>query len=589
MAVRTATRRWTDLGAFLREYPQTLRVGALVLPAGTLDGEPAPELKVDLVLPLVGRVGPLTAQVVASLPDGGVALRVPEMPPKVDEAIKSVFASVEEVKGYLLASGQVIAPGGGETEALRAKVASLEARLAALAASSPVSSPGMPTPTGGAPPADGRVVPVARPSTPPGPSPVSLPPPDAPRGLPVPDVSDRDAALSGSLADRSLRDAFMALAVERSTGLLTIRYKDRVRWGFWSKGGPVGWRTEPIDEQEVLGVLLWRAGSITKEQLGESLQIMERRGCRQGEALIEMGVITFPQLVVLLQKQAEFVLQRVMREREGSWAFHPIEDLPERFVNPPLRVANLLHKALMAHVKDLPAEELATVLRPWLDQYLWVVPGVEKTLEEMKLSGEEAAFVKIVQKTVWRLREVFSVSSLSRSATAAFVWCLHELNLIEFREAGSSDRINEYIAKDLQKRYVHLQTGTLFDRLDLHWICTGAEVEAAWKRLSAEYHPDMAARLGDRYRGSLASIHALMAEAYETLKVEKTRREYRNGVIERTKIEQSAEMLAKQGEMAIMKEASRDALACWGKAVELVPGNADYREGLGRARALPSA
>ena len=43
-------------------------VGARVVLESDLDDEPAPELKLDLVLPIVGRVGPLQAQVVARAP-----------------------------------------------------------------------------------------------------------------------------------------------------------------------------------------------------------------------------------------------------------------------------------------------------------------------------------------------------------------------------------------------------------------------------------------------------------------------------------------------------------------------------------------
>ena len=42
-------------------------------------------------------------------------------------------------------------------------------------------------------------------------------------------------------------------AVEQVTGLMTIEYPDgKVRYGFWDKGGPVGWRTEPMAEDEAL-------------------------------------------------------------------------------------------------------------------------------------------------------------------------------------------------------------------------------------------------------------------------------------------------------------------------------------------------
>ncbi|MFZ5478761.1 MAG: DUF4388 domain-containing protein [Myxococcota bacterium] len=571
MAVRTATRRWSDLAAFLNEYPTTLRVGALVLPKDALEDEPAPEMKIDLLLPLVGRHGPVGAQVVARMPDGSTALRIPEMPEKVANAIRDVFAAVEDVKGFLLATKQVAPPGGvdpAQIRALEERVRQLEAELAdARAGAPPPSLPG------------DDPVPVA-------------PPPQARRGrgFPLPDVSRVQPALSGTLSDRSLRDAFMALAIEKVTGLLVVRYKDRVRYGFWSKGGPVGWRTDPVDEQEVLGVLMLRAGNLTKEQVAQSVQLMEKRNCRQGEALIEMGVISFPQLVMLLAKQAEFVLQRVLADREGTWAFYPLEDLPERFVTPPIRVAALMFRALLAHVKGMPAEDLAATLRPWLDRYLYLAPGTEQTFGEMKLNADEQQFVKIVGGTVFRMREVFSVSSLSRSQTAGFVWVLHELNLVEFRDEGTAERRDAAIAKDLEKRKKVMLKGTLFERLDIHWICTTAEVEAGYRKIAAEFRPETVAKhWGESNRALVEMIAKAIDDAYATLKVDARRREYRLTIIEKTMVEQSAELLAKQGEMAIMKQARRDAVSCWSKCVELVPNNAEYRDGLKRAEAIPAS
>lgn len=409
MAVRQATRRYPDLATFLSEYPSTLRVGALVLPGDSFEGEPAPEMKVDLVLPIAGRVGPLVAQVVSRLPDGGVALRVVDTPAPAEAAIKQLLGLAQEVEAWLLQTGRFVRAGAPvvpreEVTRLEARVKELEEKLAAASASGPaaiVSSDGE----------DAR-----------------------PRGLRVPAVGHLPPTLSGTLGDRSLRDAFMAVAVERQTGLFTVRRSDgRVRYGFWSKGGPVGWRTEPMEEQEVLGVLLYRAGTITREQLAESLAIMERTGCRQGEAFVEMGLCTFPQLITMLQKQVDFVFQRVLREHEGTWTFHLLDQLPERFVTPPLRVAALLYRALLVHAKEMPAQDLAAALRPSLDHYVRLSPGVDKTLEEMKLSADEQQFLQILQRKPYRLRELTAVSSLSRSQTVMVAWALQELHLIELR------------------------------------------------------------------------------------------------------------------------------------------------------------
>ncbi len=576
MPVRQATRRYADLGSFLAEYPTTLKVGALLLPAGLLDDDPAPEMKIDLVLPLLGRVGPIDGQVVARLPDGGVALRVAEIPPAVQAAVGQMLDIAEDVKKWLLQSGQLVGAGAAPTvqappppvvrpeviEQLQARIRELEGRLGA-------TPPGAPAEAGGA--EVSRGVPEAR-----------------PRGLPVPDMTGVAPVLSGPLADRSLRDAFIGLAVEKLTGLLTVKRPDgRTRWGFWSKGGPVGWRTEPVEEQEVLGMLLYKGGTITEQQLQESLVVMERTGSRQGEALIEMGLCTFPQLVILLQKQVDFVFQRVLREREGTWTFHVLDDLPERFLTPPLRVASILYRALLKHAKEMPAQDLATSLRPWLDHYVVLSPGVERTFEEMKLTSDEQQFVGIIQKTNYRLREIFSVSSLSRSQTAAAVWSMQDLNLLEFRPESDGIRERERFERDLAVRRAASRAKTLFERLDVHWICTTAEVEVGYKKLKEEWSLTRLARVGEAHRAAFEEINAAMDDAYKGLSTDAKRREYRATIIERMKIEQSAEMLSKQGEMAIMKAASRDALNCFSKALELVPGNAEYREGFARAQAIP--
>jgi hypothetical protein len=339
-------------------------------------------------------------------------------------------------------------------------------------------------------------------------------------------------------------------------------------------------------EDEVLGVLLYRAGQISREQLEQSLNLMEANGVRQGEALIEMGVFSFAQLVMLLQKQCEFVFQRVVKEREGDWSFHVVEELPERFVSPPLRTPSLLFRALRNSVRDMPAEELASTLRPWLDRYVYFVDGAQRVFDEMKLNSEESGFLKIVGSTSYRLRELFAVSNMSKSSTAGMVWALADLHLVEFRDAEAQARGQERITRVLEDRKRAAMRGTLFEALDLHWICTQPEVEAAWRKLAQEFGPESLPRWGEGNKKLVDDIHAKLKSAYETLKVDNKRREYRAEIMERMQIEQSAEMLAKKGDMAFMKDNAREAMDCFTKAVELVPNSAEYRDGYNRARAV---
>lgn len=576
MAVRTATLRYPDPFRFLADQAALARTGTLLLPTGTVDGEPAPELKVDLVIPTVGRIGPLVAQVMSVLPDGSVATRVLEIPEAVTTAAEPVLRLLAAARDHLLRTGEVGPAGNAdpaELARLAARVAELEAQLReaearrAQAVRAAIQSPPAERPSGDAP--EGVAGLTRR-----------------PRGLPLPPLDPDRLRGSGSLDDGSLRDFWMTAAVEKRTGILTIRLDSgRVRHGFWSKGGPVGWRTEPIDEEEVLGVLLLRSGQITREQLAESLRVMHEQDVRQGEALIDLGLINFAQLVLLLQKQAEFVFQRVVNERGGTWSFHGVDELPERFLNPPIRVASYFYRQLRARAKVLPAEELAESLRPLLDRYVYVAPGSERILEEMRLTAEEQGFIKIVSQTSYRLRELSSVSNLPRSVTAMVVWCLRELNLLEFRSDEATARVEARVAQALGSRRAIAQKGTLFERLDIHWICTTRDVEAAYRKLSAEFPARDYGRFGPEWTEAVELITRRIEEAYQQLRVDAERREYRRTVIERPMIEQSAQLLAAKGEMAVMKQNWPEAFECYSKAVELMPQVPEYRDGLQRATA----
>ena len=223
-------------------------------------------------------------------------------------------------------------------------------------------------------------------------------------------------ARSGDLGAKELQDAFVDLAVTRATGLFTATFPDgKTRYAFWSKGGPVAFRTEPLQEMEVLGVLLYKAKQISKEQLATSLQLMESDSCRQGEALMEMNVLTFPQLIMVLGKQVELILQRVMDATEGTWTFHPLDTLPEQFLPPPLRVPAMIYRAMVKKNSTLKNEERSALLGPYLDQYTSITKDKEPLLKEMRFDKTERKFLEVIHSRTWRLRELFSVCLLYTS------------------------------------------------------------------------------------------------------------------------------------------------------------------------------
>ncbi|MDP6932037.1 MAG: hypothetical protein QGG40_03935, partial [Myxococcota bacterium] len=503
-------------------------------------------------------------------PDGSTALRVVEWTAEVQAGIDKAMEEVQAVKAFLLDSGDVVARE--ELDALRSE---LETRLAeAQEAAEQAARNAAQAPVGSAVAvAQGADAPVAT-----GP---------AGRGFPVPDLSSVQPDRSGSMDGLDYAHAVIGLATERSTGVLTIRLPDEiVRYGFWSNGGPVGWRTDPLQESEVLGMLLFRAKQIGKEQLAKSLELMEQRGCRQGDALIELGVLSFPQLLMVLSKQTEFIFQRTLETTAGDWTFHGLPQLPEKFVAPAVPAPSVMFRRLVDIAKKMDSGELKAQQLPQLDLYVFTHDQLATALNVIKFAKGEAKLVEILQAKSWRLRELISVSPMARTPTVSAIWALDQLGFLDFRESEDVGRYLERVGSRVRQKKAQVAQCSLFDVLEVHWICLPGEVEAAYRRLHEEFDVSGYHDLSSDLQGDIRICRKAVEEAYQRLRHEGSRREYRAELIEEVKIFQSAELLSKKGEMAIMKHDGKDARMCFGKALELIPGNAAYRDGLTRATTL---
>ena len=546
MAVRQATYKFADLSSFLNTYDQHISKGSMFFNAGEIDKDVANEFKLDLVAPIIGRQGPILAQVVHRGPDGSIGVHLPDIPGSVADAFTSLFGFIGEVKDCLIASKQVV---------MRTDYNVVVKKLAVAETS--------------------QASPNAKPTK------------RTERGFPIPDTSRLKALVDGKMSDRSLRDAMVGLAVESTTGLLTIKCPNgTTRYGYWLRGGVVGWRTEPMNEDEVLGVLLFKAGQITADQIKASLEIMTEEGLRQGEALVQMGLLDFSTLIRVLGKQTEFILKNVLESKKGTWQFHVLPRLPEQFMSSQVNVPSLLFRALFAHARTMSPVEISKRIEPNLDRYLAIAVEANPILSEMSLTTKEKGLITVIQSNSWRLREVFSVSPLSKSLTSAFIWRLDELALLTMADKEDMSRTKARIADRLNRKKKQLQSGNYFDILEIHWVCLGSEVQSAYTRIKAEFARERFEIMDEAQEELLERIVIRIDEAFAELEADSSRRKYRATVIEKDAIINSAEMLGRQGEMGIMRRDRPAACAAFAKAAELDPRQSKFLDGMRRATTI---
>lgn len=568
MARRRATRKYETVFEFVQDYSNSLKDNAINLPAGSFRGELANTIKLDLSIPDFGRIGPIEAQVIFRDPSGSVALRLPAPPMEMHEVFAKakeqcigqaqpfvdagllVFAEdhnakVQELEEKLTSQQQEweqrlkeeIAKLQAETES---KLEALREELEAQKAAAPVVQ--------------------------------------IDRGIPIVDFSGLDARAEGKMD--SLHDFLIEAGKKQWTGLLYIDQGTQRRFAYLDKGAVVAWRSDPMIEKEVLGVLLFNFKQITKEQLEQSLAVMEEKKIRQGEAFVELGFMTFPQMVTVLSKQVEYIFQQVRKQKKGSFSFYETS-LPEKFLSNKLYYINLLVRDLRLKTKRLSSQVLFKKLSTSLSKKVYLDSELLPVLRFVSFTPPERKTMQMIQSRPVVLRDLMKMAPLPKTEVNTFFWIMDELGAFSYDAPSKPNQVSQPKIQALDPNQIlhqkiqEIEKGTYFDVLGVHWICVNADIEKGF----AEQSKTVELLKG---KSEYELIRSGIQEAYASIKSPEDRRSYRARLFHSSYHTDAALLLAKRAEAAIGKDKTL-ACGCFAKAIELCPEESSYKEGLKRA------
>lgn len=556
MAQRHVTMDLRQIADFLKTHTSSLAAGAVLVPASAIDGELAPEFRVEIELPFGQRTPAIRCQIIQRLPDGSVAGQIPEMPAKAKGAFDAVLEGISQVRAHLLETGELVEPGA----ALAAPAPGPATKETPAQAAAPVEGavpeapPDLPeqaeAPDEVASDADLGPVPVATPEAPPTPEFQR----SHPEGLLLPpEYADAEPSDQGQLGGRALRQQVMVLGFTQATGILHIQEADGTeRFGFWLRGGPVGWRRTPAEPRETLGGLLLRSKAISEDDLTRALGIQAESGERLGQILIAEGLLPAERLGPVLSKQVEFTLQLALRAREGSFRFVPCE-LGQPFAVSPLNVLELLFGAMAGHGRTLSPDRIFGVIRPQLNKRLNLLPSAEHLIEGASWGEGERLLLDTLQSAGGLVRNFFNQVDLPRAEVAVVLWALSELGVLSFGKGGEGfdkARYLKQITGPIQERVAYLEHANPFDALGLSWICAQGQVDRAFKSWQSRFDAERFDVLSVELRGQLAQIQQAHEAAYEAIATQAKRRALRLEMIGEEGVQEAAALLSKQAESA---------------------------------------
>jgi hypothetical protein len=196
--------------------------------------------------------------------------------------------------------------------------------------------------------------------------------------------------LKGSLKRYPFPRIMREIARNRQTGSLYLLSHQTKKVVFFEEGQPVFVRSNVLSE--CLGQILCSEGLITSEQCDQTLEAIRRTGKKQGELLVEMGILSEGNLLYGLEAQLRAKLFDIFAWEDGRYQFKADPPNSQLGVRLKLSAEGVIIGAIQDQYTDARAR---ASLEPYLDRYL-VVPGGVPTQTVLDLLPEEHYFMSCI-------------------------------------------------------------------------------------------------------------------------------------------------------------------------------------------------
>ena len=210
---------------------------------------------------------------------------------------------------------------------------------------------------------------------------------------PAPPDSELGFPAKGSLKRVPFAFLVRDIARTRTTGNLYLLTGETKKVVFFVDGRPTAVRSNL--PTEFLGQILTDHGLITQEQCDNTLEAIRRTGKKQGELLVEMGILSEGNLRYGLEEQVRIKLYEIFGWDEGRFQFKQSGEpgMPATAGSLELPVEALI----LAGVQERWTDERArALLKTLADRYAVVSPRWTNDLTALDLLAEEAYFVRCI-------------------------------------------------------------------------------------------------------------------------------------------------------------------------------------------------
>ncbi len=390
------------------------------------------------------------------------------------------------------------------------------------------------------------------------------------------------------------------LYISRATGRLRVQSGNMIKEFLFKNGCPVFAKSNLI--HETLGRVLLDTGLISKIDYEMSIRQMLKEKKKQGEVLLEMGVLPI-NLKEALKIQLKQKLLNTFSWESGTYYFAPEKEV-KIDIESEIKPAEIILEGIKTRINEETCDRYLAEFLPYP-----VYEGKPNySLKELGLSKEEEKFfLKIDGKKT--LQELIDSSPLEKNLTKKLLLALIILGLIEIKNGGVAENRAQKIDgsrktleekglkseediklyNDLNTYLTELKTKNYFEVLGVNEKATDADVKKSYFLMAREYHPDRFYNKDKSIRDVAEEIFTLLTTAYNALMTEDLRKKYLESLKGKDQEKKSedvqsrvnAEIQFQKGMVYYKSQDFVNAEECFKWAVKLNPNEAEYAGWLG--------
>ncbi len=389
------------------------------------------------------------------------------------------------------------------------------------------------------------------------------------------------------LGETSVLQLFEFLARRALRGVLDVEAEDKRKLCVWLHEGSVAFVTlKPGDENHALGRILINNKRLNEAGLRQGLETAQKNKKSLGRTLVSLGLIRKSDLSAGLREQTRVVLSSAFGFKGGRFEWGPWREPPGAADLVLTKGITVLAHHVRHRYEALGSNELEVLFGKNMTRRVAPVDDLDRIAGPMQLQQKELRFLQLQLDGTRPISDAVLGSPIGRLASLRLVGVLLSMGQLKFTD-GHQHVVRENtsmarepsafvrVKKEMRERLALLRGMNHFEVLGVHWSAHHRSHRGAYDTIKREFDLKRAPirDAPDDVKSIAKEINAIIDAAWQVLSNADTRQSYRKQMFDKTERQYAADMLVKQGEVALMRGDRVAAIEALETAVELEPSN----------------